>query len=141
MKLVNVYDEPQGIVILYMLLQERTPDQSISHKEMPSFNEHIIFVESMPYEHWDLIKNDDGVYVGSVYMTKLREIGIFIFEEFKHNGYGSWAVNEAMRVYGLPLYANINPRNESSIKLFEKMGAKHIQQTFILESPEFDAAQ
>ena len=40
----------EKVVYLYQLLGERTPDQSISHKEMPSIGEHIRFLESNPYE-------------------------------------------------------------------------------------------
>jgi hypothetical protein len=56
MKLVSVYQEPAAKWMLFDLLRERTPEQSISHKVMPTFDEHSAFYHSIPYAAWYAIK-------------------------------------------------------------------------------------
>lgn len=129
MKLSNVYEYPDHLNILFGLLSERTPDQSISHKNMPSMKEHIDFVQSHPYEAWYII--DDGFAAGSVYLTKNNEIGIFVFTECQGLGYGKWAIQEIMRLHPKPRYlANVNPKNTLSANLFGRIGFKIIQETY-----------
>jgi len=132
-ELVPVYREKAACKFLYDAMKERTPDQSISHKKMPTMDEHAAFFYSKPYTAWYLLKVDDE-YVGSIYLTDNREIGIFILNKHQGKGYGSQAVSEIMSKWPGPIYANINPRNEASIAFFEKLGAKHIQNTFLLNN-------
>jgi RimJ/RimL family protein N-acetyltransferase len=133
LKLISVYDLPfmQTCKVLYDLLTERTPEQSISHKKMPTFAEHSHFVMNQPYPEWYMI--DDGGYVGSIYLTKANEIGISVFNKFQGRGYGKRAVRMLVDKHkGKRLLANINPLNERSIKFFTELGFKHIQQTYEL---------
>ena len=115
--------------MLYALLKERTENQSISHKEMPSFDEHIAFIESRPYLYWYRIRNEDSC-VGAIYLTEKREIGIGIFKIFQRQGYATAAVNQLMKLHPGKFLANINPQNEYSIHLFKSLGFKHIQNTY-----------
>lgn len=131
MKLLDVYDVPMAPAILFNLLKERTPEQSISHKSMPSAAEHLEFFMSKPYSHWYIVEVD-GDYVGSVYLTELREIGIFIKKRFQGNGYGKRIVKEIMDRHPGRILANINPANSVSCSMFEKLGAKMIQVTYEL---------
>lgn len=144
----NVYDD-DGIPIrehlkfLYALLSERSPEQSISHKTMPSFNEHARFVWEMPYREWLLIEatNVRGL-VGAAYLTHNNEIGIFISKSAQRQGYGEAAVRYMLENYepfvalpsGRPghFVANVAPGNEPSRKLFERLGGKLIQVTYQL---------
>ena len=120
--------------VLYELLKERTPEQSISHKEMPSWDDHLDFIASRPYFAWYLIWADSDV-VGAIYLTKQREIGIGIFKEFKSKGYGTEAVKKLMELHPGKFYANINPDNFASRMFFqEQFGAKLIQHTYVLSS-------
>lgn len=133
MQLVDVYKHPESPLILWQLLQERTPSQSISHQKMPTWNEHCLFVANHPYLAWYLIEIDE--VVGSVYLTHLNEIGIFIFIEHQGKGYASKAIKLLMKKHPRPQYlANINPANDGSIKMFQKLGFKHIQNTYSYES-------
>ena len=127
MRLVSVY-EVNAIPALYSLLDERTPEQSISHKQMPSLSEHAAFVQSRPYQAWYMIEDGYG-FVGSVYLSKQREIGIFVFKSCHGNGYGSWAVAEMKRLHPGKFLANVNPDNAPSIRFFERLG-KRIQVTY-----------
>lgn len=150
-ELISVYDVPVAEKILYDLLIERTPEQSISHKEMPSYEQHQAFVRSQPYLAWYLIEEAEIIYrdgaspyaagiesgpvsyVGSVYLTRLREVGIFVFEQYKHSGYGTKALAEIRRLHPGRILANINPTNTESRLFFQKHGAKLIQLTYELE--------
>lgn len=132
MRLVSVYDHPDSPSVLFELLKERTPDMSISHKEMPTAAQHMQFVCSKPYEHWFLIERD-GIYLGSVYLTKAREVGIFIFAAYQRRGYGVQALKLLIERSPGKLLANINPKNERSKALFEGLGFRHIQNTYELE--------
>jgi RimJ/RimL family protein N-acetyltransferase len=129
--LTPVSEISDSIQILYMLLSERTKDQSISHQSMPSFVEHSSFVESNPYLAWYLIY-DHAEVVGSIYLTKQREVGISIFNHFQGRGLGKEAIKLLMHRHPGKFLANINPNNEVSIKFFNKLGFKHIQNTYVL---------
>ena len=65
LKEVTATDEQ--IDSLYQLLEKRT--HSISHEEMPSFEEHSKFVKKHPYRQWWLVEKD-GENIGSVYLSK-----------------------------------------------------------------------
>ena len=133
MKLESVYRHKESVKILYLLLEERTVEQSISHKSMPTYQEHEAFVESKPYHVWYLIVFDER-YVGSIYLTKQREIGVFIFNKFKGNGFGGDAIRLLMEKWPGKFLANINPDNLYSIELFKKLGFNQIQVTYALNS-------
>jgi len=128
MKLVPVSRERQAINILYDLLAERTPEQSISHKSMPTMEEHAKFVRSLPYRAWYLIEVGNE-YVGCVYLSKQREIGVSIFEKRRGNGYATEAVRELMRKWPGRFLANINPLNTASMAFFKKLGFSLLQVT------------
>ncbi len=79
-------------LFLYNLLKERNPQSNISHKKMPSYNQHIKFVNSHPYTKWYIIEKGD-VEVGSVYLSKQNEIGIFLKKKFQNQGIGDEALD------------------------------------------------
>jgi len=118
--------------ILWQILSEREDHQNISHKELPTWDDHCEFVRSVPYLLWDLIITEDDQVVGSIYLTKQREIGISILSEYRSRGYAEESIKLLQSVCPGEFYANINPNNKSSIKLFEKLGFKHIQNTYKL---------
>lgn len=125
-------ESARDAVILYKLLGERKPWQSISHKKMPTLDDHWDFVKSEPYRVWYLIQTDD-VVAGCIYLTNEREIGISIFEKMKGKGIGSEAVRLMMDLYDGPIYANINPLNDASREFFTKMGFVPLQVTYVYE--------
>lgn len=142
LELVQVKKEPEAPAILWNLLEERTAEQSISHKGMPTAEEHLAFVSKPPYRIWYLIKADEE-YVGSLYLTPRNEIGIAIFKDKQGMGYGKAAVQKLMarwgkalagRRIGLPkgFVANINPANERSAQFFKSMGFELVQHSYFL---------
>lgn len=127
MKLRSVY-EPDGSFtfgtanFLYSLLGEREPEQSISHKTMPTFAEHLLFIESHPYAWW-FVAEQDGQPCGSVYLTRAHEVGIAISRSHRGRGLGSLALGALVqKAKSTRLLANINPANAASIALFRKHG-------------------
>jgi RimJ/RimL family protein N-acetyltransferase len=131
MRLVDVYDETDRHAYLYDLLDQREPHENISHRTMPSWAEHVAFVDLDPYEAWFFIM-DGAERVGAIYLTKQREVGIFLWPEYQGKGYGAWALKELGARYPGPLLANIAPTNERSAAFFARQGFELVQHTYRL---------
>jgi RimJ/RimL family protein N-acetyltransferase len=130
--LKSAYRDPEtAIPLLYQLLLERAPYQSISHTKMPSLAEHTQFFDSKPYQCWYLVYAE-GQAVGACYLSKQREIGIGILMEYRGIGYGKAAVQELMRKWPGRFLANINEKNEPSLQMFRNLGFKTLQITLTL---------
>jgi RimJ/RimL family protein N-acetyltransferase len=140
LKLVDVYtqqaEEMSTTKFLYELLKERTITTNISHREMPSFEKHCAFVDSRPYHEWFLIYQEWGNIemgpLGSVYLSKQNEIGVFIAKKHQRQGYGQIAVCLLMNRHpGEQFLANVNPHNSRSIAMFEGLGFEMLQVTYV----------
>lgn len=130
MRLNSVYEYAGvGWPALYRLLEERHPTQNISHKELPSIEEHITFVRSKPYLAWYYITTDVAI-VGSIYLTRNREVGIGIIKAHQGKGYGTKALAELSRLHPGRMLANINPDNAASLAFFHSQGFKPLQVTY-----------
>lgn len=134
MRLTSVYGDPDAADLLWLLLAEREPHQNISHRKMPTWPEHVAFIQSRPYPHWYLIDVGADMAAGAVYLTDRREVGVGILRRFRGRGLGKAAVSDIVRLHPGPLLANINPQNASSIALFHDLGFKLVQQTYRLEA-------
>ena len=135
MKLIPISEHPDAARILYQLLEERPDYANISHRRMPTWEEHLAFIASDPYKGWFLLAADDGGILGAAYVTDRDEIGVHIFANQQRFGYGPLAVRSLIDRYGLKrVFANIAPANEPSRKMFEKLGFKLIQHTLALEA-------
>ena len=132
LKSVNESDCP----FLYEILSERDPRANISHRKMPSYDEHVKFVISKPYAKWYIIvhKNEK---IGSTYLTRQNEIGIFIKKAFHNKGLGKKAIHLLMKKNPRDRYlANVNPKNIKSARFFKKNGFLLIQHTYELRVTE-----
>lgn len=129
-KLVDVYAHPGSLEILYELLKERPAEANISHRALPTFEQHRQFVTRRPYEGWYLIEAE--AIVGSVYLTKAREVGIFIFQAHQRKGHAEAAISMLREKHPGPLLANVAPGNEKSHAFFLKLGGRVIQHTYEL---------
>ncbi len=115
---------------LFDLLKQREGIVNISHKSLPTWEEHVEFIKNNTYQSWDIIWVDN-IRIGNIYLTDRDEIGIFLDKESQSNGYGSIAINEFMKKNGKKRYlANIRPTNYKSIQFFGKHGFIHIQNTY-----------
>lgn len=131
----NVYATKNSYQVLYELLKERTKEQSISHYYMPTMAEHIAFVRTKPYDAWYLIESTPPAqkcWVGSIYLTHAREVGVFIFREHMGNGYATAALAQLRRMHPGRILANMNPANGPSLAFFRKHGGRAIQITLEL---------
>lgn len=118
---------------LFELLKERDSLANISHKKMPSYSEHIKFVKSKPYSHWYIIVFRE-IKVGTIYLTKQNEIGIFLKKNFHGHSIGKKALKMIMDKHPRKRFlANVNPKNRKSIRFFKNNGFSLIQYTFELD--------
>lgn len=121
---------------LYELLKNRDPQASISHKKMPSYDEHLRFVLSKPYSIWYIIEFRNQK-VGSVYLSKQDEVGISMIKEFQGIGIDEKAVRLLMKKNSRSRYlANVAPENYLLQEFFKKLGFKGLQYTYEIIHPE-----
>jgi RimJ/RimL family protein N-acetyltransferase len=118
LRIVDISDSE----FLYCLLKDRPVEVNISHKSMPSFEQHQKFVRNWPqqYEAWYIVL-DWGVPIGSVYLTHKREVGLFILASHQSKGLGTKAL--AKLIYDHPknsYLANISPNNSRSMAFFQR---------------------
>lgn len=118
---------------LYNLLKERNPNMNISHKKMPTYSEHVKFVKSKPYTKWNIIEYGKQK-IGTIYLSKNNEIGIFLKKQFQGKNVGQESLEFFMKMNPRKRYlANVSPKNISSQKFFKKNGFKLIQFTYEFE--------
>ena len=97
---------------------------------MPSYDEHIKFIKSKPYTRWYIILKSKE-RVGSIYLSKNDEIGIFLSKEYQKKNIGNTALVELIRKNPRKRYlANVNPKNKKSSTFFKKNNFKLIQHTY-----------
>ena len=142
LELINVNDCPGvSVPFLYRLLLERPQESWISHRGMVTMENHSDFCRRHPYSVWYLITqgtyNPEGVgwalgtLLGSIYLTKQNEIGIFIAKEHQRKGYAKLAIAELKKLQPRPFYlGNVAPNNEPSHELFKALGGKLVQHTY-----------
>jgi RimJ/RimL family protein N-acetyltransferase len=117
---------------LYDLLKERDSNVNISHKKMPTYNQHIKFVTSQPYSKWYIIQQDIHS-IGSIYLSKQNEIGIFLIKNMRGKKIGQMALEMIMKKHPKKnFFANVNPKNKKSINFFIQNDFKLIQYTYEL---------
>ena len=136
MRLQDAYSESFFAKLhLWRLLNERKPEVNISHKKMPSWEEHCRFFESKPYKMWFLIIEKEEV-IGTIYVSNQSEVGIFIYHIHQGNGHGRQALKLLRDLYKGKLLANIAPGNNKSKALFLSSGFKPLQETYIIDEDE-----
>lgn len=150
-RLVDVYTRPEALQFLYELLRQRSeeddPYVNISHRQLPTVDQHQAFFTSKPYRHWWMIEyaaKMDAPWepAGTILLTKRNEIGIVLLRSHRRRGIGRAAVQWVLDNYQpLPgvasdrlgsFVAHINPANYASIRLFTGAGGKHISNTYEL---------
>ena len=91
------------------------------------------FVKSKPYTKWNVIEYGKQK-VGSIYLSKNDEIGIFLKKQFQGKNVGQESLELFIKLNPRKRYlANINPKNVISQKFFKKNGFKLIQHTYEFE--------
>ena len=115
---------------LFGLLLERDPKISISHLATPTYKQHVDFVLSKPYSKWYVVY-DKKKKVGSIYLSKQDEIGIFLKKRVANIKIKQCAMEQLMKMNPRNRFiANCNPKNQAGIKFFKKNGFKLIQYSY-----------
>ena len=97
---------------------------------MPTYSQHTNFIKSKPYSKWYIILKSKQK-IGSIYLSKNDEIGIFLSKKFQGKNVGNSALNELMKKNPRKRFlANVNPKNKKSISFFKNNNFKLIQYTF-----------
>lgn len=122
--------------VLYWLLATRDKAACISHKKMPSFQEHTEFVQSRPYDAWYMLLEEAKI-VGAIYLTNHSEVGIALEVSSRGKGIGPEAIQELMIRHPRERYAaNVAIANEGSQRFFEgKLGWKKVSMTYEFVRP------
>ena len=109
-------------LFLYDLLKNKDPNANISHKKMPSYDEHVKFVMSKPYTNWYIIEYDKK-NVGAIYLSKQDEIGISINNDYEYDQIAETALKLLMKLNPRKRYlANVSPKDKNSQKFLLKNG-------------------
>jgi len=117
---------------LYDLLKERDARVNISHKKMPTYNEHLKFIKSKPYTKWYIVKWGTQK-IASIYLTSQNEIGIFIKKTHQNKNLGGIIMSQLIQKNPRERYlANVSPKNKISENFFKSYGFKFIQKTYEL---------
>ena len=118
------------VLFLYDLLKIRDPLANISHKKMPSYNEHVNFILSNPYAVWYIIEYE-GKNIGSIYLSKQDEIGISLFDNLLYDKIGKNIIKFLMKNNPRKRYlAKISPRNKKLQNFFVNNGFTGLEYTY-----------
>ena len=109
-------------LFLYDLLKNKDPNANISHKKMPSYDEHVKFVMSKPYTNWYIIEYDKK-NVGAIYLSKQDEIGISVNNDYEYDQIVKPALKLLMKLNQRKRYlANTSPKDVRSQEFLLKNG-------------------
>ena len=117
---------------LFNLLKQRKQYENISHKNFPTYKEHVKFFDSKPYSRWYIIiQNFDKI--GSVYLSRLDEIGIHVKDEIKIDEIFRDVIKEVIKRNPRKRYlVNLNPKNHRLVKNLKENNFELIQHTYEL---------
>ena len=117
-------------LFLYELLKNKDPNANISHKKMPSYDEHVEFVMSKPYTNWYVIEYDKK-NVGSIYLSKQDEIGISINNDYEYDQIVKSALKLLMKLNQRKRYlANVGPKDVKSQEFLLKNGFTSLEYVY-----------
>jgi len=111
---------------LYELLANRDPNENISHKTMPTWEEHVKFNNNKPYYIDRIIYLNDKP-LGRLYVTSTSRIGIRI----KNRSFKKIIIEEILKTYNpCKHFINVSPKDKVFKKILKKYKYKKIQETY-----------
>ena len=117
-------------LFLYDLLKTRDFRANISHKKVPSYDEHVHFILSNPYTIWYIIEYE-GKKIGSVYLSKQDEIGISLVDNLLYNKIGKSVIKSLIKNNPRKRYlANVSPQNKKLQDFFVNNGFTGLEYTY-----------
>ena len=118
---------------LFHLLQKRDSKVNISHKKMPTYNQHIKFLKSKPYSKWYIIILEKQK-IGSIYLSKQNEIGIFLMKSWDIDDIRLKSLIILMKKNPRKRYlANVNPNNKKLISFWKKNNFSLVSYSYELD--------
>ena len=117
-------------LFLYELLKTRDSLANISHKKMPSYDEHVNFILSNPYAIWYIIEYE-GKKIGFVYLSKHDEIGISLVDNSLYDKIGKSIIKLLIKNNPRKHYlAKVSPRNKKLQNFFVNNGFTGLEYTY-----------
>ena len=117
-------------LFLYELLKTRDPLANISHKKMPTYDEHVDFVLSNPYTVWYIIEYKVKK-IGSIYLSKQDEIGISLVDNSLYDKIGKSIIKLLNKNNPRKRYlANVSPQNKKLQDFFVNSGFTGLEYTY-----------
>ena len=118
------------ILFLYDLLKNKDPNSNISHKKMPSYDEHVEFVMSEPYTVWYIIEYDKN-NAGAIYLSKRDEIGISINNDYDYEEISKLALKLLMELNPRKRYlVNVSPKDIRAQEFLLKNGFSGLEYVY-----------
>ena len=122
------------MLFLYDLLKNKDPNSNISHKKMPSYDEHIKFVSSKPYTNWYVIEYDEK-NAGAIYLSKLDEIGISIGSDYEYEQIAKVAIKLLMELNPRKRYlVNVSPKDIRTQEFLLKNGFSGLEYVYEMKN-------
>ena len=125
--------------VLFDFFHRRSEKYHISGKKNLTYDEHKKFVERHPYRYWLLVEFD-GRYVGTLYVSYLNSIGVFLIDEvvdllpevikFIKENYRPLSEIPSKRQKEFTI--NVSPENTRFIDILNSEGFKLKQKTFTI---------
>jgi len=121
-------------LFLYDLLKTRDPLTNISHKKMPSYDEHVNFILSNPYTVWYIIEYEEEK-TGSIYLSKQDEIGISLVDNSLYDKIGKSVIKLLIKNNPRKRYlAKTSPQNKKLQNFFVNNGFIGLEYTYEIKS-------
>ena len=121
-------------LFLYDLLKTRDFRANISHKKVPSYDEHVHFILSNPYTIWYIIEYE-GKKIGSVYLSKQDEIGISLVDDSLYDKIGKSVIKLLIKDNPRKRYlAKVSPQNKKLQNFFVNNGFIGLEYTYEMKS-------
>ena len=122
------------MLFLYELLKNKDPNSNISHKKMPSYDEHLKFVSSTPYTNWYVIEYDEK-NVGAIYLSKRDEIGISIGSNYEYEQIAKTAIKLLMELNPRKRYlVNVSPKDIVAQEFLLKNGFSGLEYVYEMKN-------
>jgi len=134
----KILNTREHIDYLYTSLEKRT--HNVSHRQMPSYDEHKVFVNNHPYRTWMLVKMSKDI-IGNFYLQKDNSIGVHLdegkFEFFSQTIDAilrKWKPLEGIKsIRNQNFVFNVAYGNNDLVKELENIGAQKIQSTYLIK--------
>ena len=119
---------------LYELLKNKDPNANISHKKMPTYDEHIKFVLSKPYTYWYVIEYDEK-NAGAIYLSKRDEIGISISNDYEYEQIAKTAIKLLIELNPRKRYlVNVSPKDIRTQEFLLKNGFSGLEYVYEMKN-------